>query len=212
MEFKESSQIKEVSEPNPDQPVRVESALPGQFCLEWRRGGVLHRDDGPACEYHDQLSFSRNRPSLLAEYWYQNGQKHRDKDPAYIRYDNQSRLIVDQVWYQNDQIHRPHGGPARVTHHRYGSLSSQAWYWGGVLHRGEGPAVKRFYWHGGRASTWYQNGQIHRDDGPAWIKWHPNGVVAEKVWWDRGLPGEAVAFDTLGEQIPWSRPDYRVTY
>ena len=37
----------------------------------WRLNGLLHREDGPACEYADG-----------AKCWYQNGKRHREDGPA----------------------------------------------------------------------------------------------------------------------------------
>ena len=55
---------------------RSEKALPptkvdGRGNKYWRRGGKLHRDDGPAIEWADG-----------SKEWYRDGKRHREDGPA----------------------------------------------------------------------------------------------------------------------------------
>ena len=51
----------------------------------WHLNGVLHREDGPACEYSNGV-----------KYWFLNGKRHREDGPA-IEWNNGNKL-----WYLND--------------------------------------------------------------------------------------------------------------
>lgn len=100
---------------------------------------VLHRIDGPACEY----------PNGTKE-WYQNNVRHRIDGPAYIHPDRIEEWFVDGKRHRTD-------GPASVTQH------CQQWCVNGELHRLDGPAVE---WTDG-TKCWYVDGKRHRADGPA---------------------------------------------
>jgi len=60
----------------------------------WWLNGILHRDDGPACEWADG-----------SRWWYRNGLRHRQGGPACEEADGRKE------WYVNDRLHRV-GGPA----------------------------------------------------------------------------------------------------
>jgi hypothetical protein len=77
---------------------------------------VIHSfKDKPACR---KISIKTGK--TLAEYWYNHGLLHRERDlPAYVNY------YGDSVWYKNNKIHRVKG-PAVDSDH-YGAL----WYWEG---------------------------------------------------------------------------------
>lgn len=62
----------------------------------WKKGTLLHRDDGPAFIAPDGT-----------QSWFQNGRSHRDDGPAVIRRDG------TQHWFQNGFLHRD-DGPAIV--------------------------------------------------------------------------------------------------
>ena len=53
---------------------------------------IIHREDGPAMEYHDGSKF-----------WYLNGKRHREDGPA-IEYWN-----GDKSWWLNGKRHRENG-------------------------------------------------------------------------------------------------------
>ena len=101
---------------------------------------VLHREDGPACEY----------PSGAKD-WYHNGKRHRIGAPAYISSDGEI-----EEWFVNGKRHRT-DGPASVTQY------CQQWCVNGELHRVDGPAIE---WTDG-TKCWYVEGKRHRTDGPA---------------------------------------------
>ena len=103
------------------------------------------------------------------QYWYQNGEKHRDNDlPAAILCNG------DQYWYKNGFKHRDNG-PAIIS--KYGS---QYWFQNGSCHRDNDlPAVIL----SDGTHSWYKNGEIHRDNNlPAIIfasgfqLWFKNGI------------------------------------
>ena len=64
-----------------------------------------------------------------SQYWFLNGQYHREDGPAIIYADGA------QYWYLNDQLHRE-DGPAIIY-----ADGSQSWYLNGQYHREDGPAV-----------------------------------------------------------------------
>jgi antitoxin component YwqK of YwqJK toxin-antitoxin module len=103
------------------------------------------------------------------EYWYKNGQLHRENDlPAAIS-------LRSQCWYKNGEIHRDNDLPAVTSPNGY-----QGWYKNGEFHRDNDlPAV--IYPNGDQ--EWFKNGKLHRDnDLPAVINsdgsqgWYKNGV------------------------------------
>ena len=59
---------------------------------EWYQNGQLHREDGPAIEWHDGDKF-----------WYRNDQLHREDGPAY------EGAHGDKHWFLNGQRHRDDG-------------------------------------------------------------------------------------------------------
>ena len=56
--------------------------------MEWRLDGELHRDDGPAIKNLDG-----------SEKWYQHGKLHRENAPAVIKLDARDQVIYE-VWYR----------------------------------------------------------------------------------------------------------------
>ena len=114
---------------------------------EWRLGGKLHREDGPAKILADG-----------SQSWYRNGKLHRDDGPAVVWFDG------TQEWRLNGQFHRE-DGPAKILPN-----GTQIWCRNGLRHREDGPAI---VWADGD-QEWYRDGQLHREDGPAVIK--PDGT------------------------------------
>ena len=99
---------------------------------EYREGGVLHREDGPAVETTD------GRQS-----WWKHGQRHREDGPAFTRLDG------SKEWRFQGQLHREVGPAVEQTDGR------REWWHHGKLHRELGPAVEaidgsRSYWLRGR--------------------------------------------------------------
>jgi len=111
---------------------------------QWKRGGLLHRLDGPAQIY----SYGRH------EYWV-NGEMHREDGPAVTDPDG------TQMWCHHNMLHRVNG-PAFIE-----PDGTETWYLYDKPHRVGGPAVT--YGTGFQAGTqkWYHHGIIHRLDGPA---------------------------------------------
>lgn len=90
---------------------------------------VLHREDGPAVEYHGGDKF-----------WWQNGNLHREDGPA-IEWMN-----GDKSWWINDERHRE-DGPAIEW-----ADGGKWWYKNNLIHREDGPAIDD------RFKTWFLNG------------------------------------------------------
>lgn len=175
----------------------------------WYRGGLLHRENGPAVEEANGL-----------KEWYQNNKLHRVGGPARERGSSGSNLFSmgsafsfdlsnnriritffgEEEWWVNGELHRE-DGPA-VTR----KDGSAFWYLNGFLHRTGGPAVEQsdgmmaWYFRGRRhredgpalvgpnsLEAWYQHDLLHREDGPAFRygkieEWHLRGVrVTEEI-------------------------------
>lgn len=97
----------------------------------WYREGALHREDGPAIEWHDG-----------SKAWLLNNEYHREDGPAKEMSDGY------KAWYTNGKLHRENG-PA--VEHKGGY---KAWYINGELHRENGPAI---VWADG-PRAWYVHG------------------------------------------------------
>jgi len=66
----------------------------------------------------DKTEYTFDKNSTGNNYWYKNGNYHRDKDlPAIIWYDG------DMFWFENGEYHRENDKPAII--HNNGSM---AWY------------------------------------------------------------------------------------
>jgi len=79
------------------------------------------------------------------QYWYKNGQLHREDGPAAIWDDG------TQEWLKDRQLHRE-DGPAVIY-----PDGTQAWYKNGKRHREDGPAV---IWANGE-QQWWLNGKSY---------------------------------------------------
>jgi hypothetical protein len=108
----------------------------------WTKGGLLHRDDGPAIIYRSGT-----------EEWYRNGLRHREGGPAAI-YANGT-----QEWYYNGFLHRE-GGPARI------GGKAEEWLHHGSYHRTDGPACICY----DGAQRWWVSGQNITDEVLTWMK------------------------------------------
>jgi hypothetical protein len=105
------------------------------------------------------------------QYWYLNGELHREDGPAIIRPDGTQR------WYLNGKCHRE-DGPAIIRQN-----GTKEWYINGKHHREDGPAI--IYPDG--TQEWFLNGNLHREDGPAYIgsnvyqqSWYINDINITK--------------------------------
>lgn len=147
------------------------------FDYAYLENGLPHRTDGPAKtnKYGDQ-------------YWYYQGQLHREDGPACIDEDGKR-------WFKHGVLHRDKGPAVKEKHkkvwvkdglaHRKGDPAmeykdgSWIWYQKGQIHRTDGPAKFDAL---GKTLFWYQNGFLHRDNGPAeeapdGMKWYQQGVL-----------------------------------
>ena len=64
--------------------------------------------------------------SVESEYWYLNGEYHRDGGPAYIDY-REDGSIIEKKWYLNGKRHRI-DGPALIFYKKDGSVNSKCWF------------------------------------------------------------------------------------
>jgi len=123
------------------------------------------------------------------QYWYRDGQWHRDDDkPAYIGY-YESGKIEWQYWYKNGQWHRNNDKPACIKYYENGKIEWQHWYKNGQWHRdNDKPACIGYYKNDKvRWQEWYKNGQWYRDnDKPACIEYYENGKIECQQWFKNG--------------------------
>lgn len=134
----------------------------------WFRGGVLHRDGGPAV----------SNSGVVA--WFQFGVPHRVGGPAFTWPDGESH------WYRQGRLHR-NGGPAiegscsDMLWSRVGVTfdpsvkGGEGWFRDGRLHRDDGPAVSR----PDGLMVWFMDGVRHRVGGPAVV--YPDGSTERWV-------------------------------
>ena len=66
--------------------------------------------------------------SIRYEEWSQNGERHREDGPAWIRYLPDGSKY--EGWYQNRERHRE-DGPAGIGYYGNGSVEYEEWYWHG---------------------------------------------------------------------------------
>jgi hypothetical protein len=83
------------------------------------------------------------------QYWYKNGEKHRDNDLPAIIHANES-----QFWYQNGLRHRDNDLPAIIR-----TNGDQYWCKNGKLHRDNDLQVVIF---SGGSQFWFKNGLRYR--------------------------------------------------
>lgn len=102
-----------------------------KFYYKDKKMTILHREDGPATEYHNG-----------GKSWHINGELHR-LDGHAVEYPN-----GEKCWYVNDKLHRE-DGPAIEAPNGY-----KAWYIDGERHRLDGPALERT----NGKKEWYING------------------------------------------------------
>jgi len=126
---------------------------------EWRKNGLIHRDDGPS-------SIDPNGVTA----WHKNGKLHREDGPAHI--ENDGKL----AWYKDDKLHRE-DGPAVINPIK----GTQYWFLNGKNYPKEefdmriNKSTGRYINDFNGVQYWYKDGLLHREDGPAEI-W-PNGYL-----------------------------------
>ena len=67
--------------------------------------------------------------SIEYEEWYQNGERHREDGPAFIRY-YANGSVKYEAWSQNDKLHRE-DGPAYIEYDQDGSVEIDRWWFEG---------------------------------------------------------------------------------
>jgi hypothetical protein len=97
--------------------VRSETVSGASRLEQWRRGGKLHRDDGPA-----HIEIREDGGQSLG--WYRDGQLYRVDGPAWI--DIHADGTRSERWYVDDQPHRA-DGPACLIVRPDGSRVEEWW-------------------------------------------------------------------------------------
>jgi hypothetical protein len=85
-----------------------------KYCTKWYLNGLLHREDGPACEYANG-----NKE------WLRNGKLHREDGPAL------EDIHGNKEWYLNGNRHRENGPAIEFADGR------KYWYLNSVKHTEE---------------------------------------------------------------------------
>jgi len=143
---------------------------------EYKVGGRLHREDGPA-----EIRYYRNG-NVGHEYWYKNGERHREDGPAEIWYYENGNAKYE-CWYRNGTLYRE-DGPTEITYYENGNVNCEDWCKNWELHREDGPAEIQYYKNGNvRYEKWYKNGYYHRENGPALINYYENGNIKSEHWY-----------------------------
>ena len=62
---------------------------------EWRQNGLLHREDGPACEFTNGDKF-----------WYRNGKHHREDGPAIECVNGTKRWYLEGIEYSEENFQK----------------------------------------------------------------------------------------------------------
>ena len=109
----------------------------GTTSSDYDSSKVLHRIDGPACEYADGDKF-----------WYIDGKCHRIDGPAVENADG------SKYWYIDGKLHRIDGPAVEYTD------GTKSWYIDNERHRTDGPAVE---WVDGYKS-WYIDGRLYSEE------------------------------------------------
>lgn len=124
--------------------VKNDSDIPENFTgmIEWENGtkewlkyGQLHREDGPAAIYPNEIKL-----------WYKNGLFHREDGPA-CEYPN-----GDKSWYKEGNLHREDGPAVEYAD------GEKKWYKEGKKHRKDGPACE----YSDEYKEWYLENKIYR--------------------------------------------------
>ena len=167
---------------------------------EYKKDGVLHRDDGPA-----STSYHLNGVPAKQEY-YQNGKLHREDGPAIIRRD-ENGFATEFEYFVNGQANSKNG-PSLFHRNEKGDVDHVAYKQGsGYLHRTDGPATIS-YDSLGRVTQegYYQNGKHHRDDGPAAIMYDSSsGAVTNESYFKQGKLQNSVLIEA-GEALGIRHP------
>ena len=83
----------------------------GWMCKEsWYLDGKLHKELEPAVIILDSSG------GVAIERWFANGVLHRGDDdgPAFCRYHEDTRVVIEERWYQGGRLHADYG-PAIIT-------------------------------------------------------------------------------------------------
>jgi hypothetical protein len=84
---------------------------------------------------------------------------HHDRPAKVVYFEN--GMIQDEYWYKDGQLHRE-GGPAYLSYNLQGQVTEEEWMQNGVMHRDDGPAEIQYYppFPNGdpRLRSWWVNG------------------------------------------------------
>lgn len=153
----------------------MKNGLVRSFCCnQWFKNDLLHREDGPAQQYHN------------SKYWYINGKLHRLDGPAVERapdWYGGGGYVSQNEWHINGELHRENDPAVEYPN------GDKFWYCRNLIHRLGYPAV--MFANGTKA--YFVHGKRHREDGPA-VEW----ADGTKEWWIDGklsrVNGPAIEF------------------
>ena len=114
---------------------------------------IIKNDIFSIKEYNTKIKYYLYENKIIVEEWYENGQTHRNNEPAIIHYDDNGKITYE-AWFKGGRGHRI-DGPAEIRY-KDGQITYKNWRINGQLHRIDGPAEIR-----------YKNGQITYE---AWFK------------------------------------------
>ena len=161
---------------------------------------LLHRVDGPACIYYNELGIKER------EEWYQNGKCFRRGGPAVIKYHQNGKKMSEEWHNENGILHReqpsrdsPHFNkdPAFISYDENGVIKSQEWYYEGFCHRTNDEPAIIGYQNGFKIiELWKLNGKLHRLYKPALVKYYENGIVKCQQHYIEGILKYGTEYDT----------------
>jgi len=114
----------------------------------------LHRDsnsyggDGPAI-----IRYTKDGKAILSEYWYQNGEHHRDDGlPAITRYSNDGKEIISHEWMVRGKYKRDEDKPTYIVYNKTTGRTTLVIWKNDLdsIHRdpNKGPALMKYNFEG----------------------------------------------------------------
>ena len=140
---------------------RLEDKTNRLLAEEWKLGGQVHREHGPAIIHYD----SKGKP--VYEAWFASGEPHRGGGLR-CTFNRSARtgVIFHENWQENGRYHRLRDKPAVIERDpRTGHLTTEEWYVAGLRHRAGGkPAVVTYDPKTGKLieEEWYLRGKSQR--------------------------------------------------
>ena len=132
-----------------DGPAYIETFPDGSRDEHYFRGGLGHREDGPARVLTDATGV------VILEQYEREGRLHREDGPALIR-TSETTGARNESYYREGKLHRE-DGPAFISTTLDGG-SSVEYRRDGQLHRNDGPALIETHADGSRVEKYYRQG------------------------------------------------------